>query len=446
MVFAPVAKVLKAVGALLLVPALLQAQAVAGTVVTRAGVALGGVLVSVQDSAGTERGRTISTPSGGFALRAPPGPFRVGVARIGYQRWYSAELRISGSDTLRVRLDVDEVPHVLPELIATGPSACRAEPGARAAVLWDEARTALGAADATLEQQPIWFTVHEARRRLDQYERMVSDSVLVLRLAARWPVEALPPDSLLAAGFVQPRSGPDDLTWFGPDLAVLFAAGFLERYCLRAVAGPAGSGLAGVAFAPDHQQKVPGIRGTLWFDERTRELRSLDFFHTQLRHWVPAGSAGGRLEFAALDDGRWVVQRWRLRAPIPRQRGRGVVLHGYLERDASVVLALTGDGDTIWTGPPLRRPTAGVMEAAEEPLRIVVRELARGSREVVVRNVGAEPQAVASVVLAHCVNVLERCAEYPVQQRIPPGGQATAVVLHPWMEGRVMRFEAQLGR
>jgi hypothetical protein len=422
-----------------------RAQSVAGAVVSREGVPLGGVLVSVQDSAGSERGRTISTPSGGFTLRAPSGPFRVGVARIGYRRWYSAELRAEGRDTLRVRLDVDEVAHVLPELIASGPTSCRAEPGARAAVLWEEARTALSAADATLDQERIWFTVHEARRRLDQYERLVADSVLVVRLAARWPVEALPPDSLFGAGFVQPRTGPDDLAWFGPDLAVLFDPRFLERYCLRAVAGPAGSGLAGVAFAPNPEQRVPGIRGTLWFDEQSRQLRSLDFFHTRLRHWVPAGSAGGRLEFAALPDGRWLVERWRLRAPVPRQGGRrGAVLHGFLEWDASVVLALSGDRDTIWTGPPTRRPAAGESETDAGPVRIEVRELARGAREVVVRNVAAVPQAVSSVALRHCVNVLERCAEYPVHQRLPPGGRATVVVLHPWMEGRAMRFEARV--
>ena len=418
-----------------------RAQSVAGTVVTREGVPLGGVLVSVQDSTGSERGRTISTPSGGFALPAPSGPFRVGVARIGYRRWYSAELRAEGSDTLRVRLDVDQEAHVLPQLVASGPTSCRAEPGARAAVLWEEARTALSAADATLDRERIWFTVHEARRRLDQYERLVADSVLVVRLAARWPVEALPPDSLFGAGFVQPRTGPDDLAWFGPDLAVLFDSRFLERYCLRAVAGPAGSGLAGVAFAPNPEQKVPGIRGTLWFDEQSRKLRSLDFFHTRLRRWVPAGSAGGRLEFAALPDGRWLVERWRLRAPVPQKRNSGsAALYGYVEWDASVVLAVTQSKDTLWRGQPLGRvPRAA--QVATSPVRLSTRARGDGAREVVARNVSDSPQVLTQVILSQCVNVAERCAPHPVELLLAPGTDLVALVVHPWMEHRVMRFD-----
>lgn len=418
-----------------------RAQSVAGTVVTKDGTPLGGVLVSVQDSGGAERARTISTGSGGFALPAPSGQFRLGVSRIGYRRWYSEEFQVKGSDTLRVRLDVDQVPHVLPELVASAPTACRAAPGERAAVLWEEARTALGAADATLESEPLSFTVHEARRRLDEHERLVSDSLVTVRLAARWPVEALPPDSLFDAGFVQSRSEDDDLVWYGPDLAVLFDPRFLELHCLRAVPGARGTGLTGVAFSPAGDRKTPDIKGTLWLDATTRQLRALDFFHTGLKRWVPAGSAGGRLEFTALDDGRWLVERWRLRAPLPRKRSRGgVALHGYVEWDASVVLAVTQSKDTLWRGlAPGRAPPAAPL--ATGPVRLRTRDRDDGAREVVARNVSDTSRVLQQLILSHCVNVAGRCAPYPVELRLPPGADVVALVVRPWMEHRVMRFD-----
>lgn len=423
----------------------LAAQRIEGVVLGRSGNPLAGVLVTLHDSTSLERGRAITTASGGFGLGAPAGPFRLSVARIGYHRWFSPDYRVAGRDTLRVRLDVESLVYELPELVATAPQLCRAESGGRAALLWEDARTALSAANATLDAEPIWYQVHRALRRLDRDERLAWDSVRQFGLAARWPVESAPPDELFERGFVQPRSSINDLVWFGPDLEVLFDPRFLELHCLRAVDGPPESGLTGVAFSPVRGRKVPDISGTLWFEAATRKLAAMDFFHTRLPRWVHAGSAGGRLEFVSLPDGRWLVERWRMRAPVPRRTNVGIRLDGYAEFDGQVVVALDPGRDTLWTGLPLRLGSWPDSGASPPSSGVEVRIRARSddAANVLVRNATVSPVTVRAVRFRACVNLLERCANYPLALVLEPGQETVAMVVHSWMRGRRWSAEAE---
>ncbi|NIP58923.1 MAG: hypothetical protein GWM92_11430, partial [Gemmatimonadetes bacterium] len=102
-----------------------------------------------------------------------------------------------------------------------------------------------------------------------------------------------------------------------PDARALLSAEFLRSHCFRIVEGEDDEpSLVGLGFEPVEGREVPDIRGTLWVDRQTAELRRLDFEYTGLAGARNAEEVGGRVEFRHLPTGAWIVSRWRIRMPI----------------------------------------------------------------------------------------------------------------------------------
>ena len=121
-----------------------------------------------------------------------------------------------------------------------------------------------------------------------------------------------------ARGFVEPAmsaAGTDSLVYYAPDAEVLLSDAFLETHCLRAVAPPTGrAGQLGLAVEPVPRRgaKRADVRGTLWIDTASFELRDFEFEYTDLPPTVPEGRAGGRVGFGRLADGACSVEgTWR---------------------------------------------------------------------------------------------------------------------------------------
>ncbi len=55
------------------------------------------------------------------------------------------------------------------------------------------------------------------------------------------------------------------------------------------------------------------IRGTLWLDARTGELRNVEYEYTGLPDGSRRSPSGGRVEFRRLPSGAWIVSRWYIR-------------------------------------------------------------------------------------------------------------------------------------
>src|SRR6185503_1999584 len=81
-------------------------------------------------------------------------------------------------------------------------------------------------------------------------------------------------------------------------------------------------GLTGLAFEPAEQREIGDVRGTIWLDEKSFELRYLEFTYTgQQDAGADSARIGGELRFARLPSGAWIVRRWFNRMP---QFGRSV--------------------------------------------------------------------------------------------------------------------------
>jgi hypothetical protein len=312
-----------------------------------------GALVLLQDSTGRQVSKTVSSAEGRYRLRAgTPGSYLVRVLRIGYAP-FSGPVVLEQGRTLTRDWELSGVIYQLPEITVAGVPRCgpRVSGDTLLEALWSEAGTALGITAQTVASHSFRFETVLESRDIDRLGNATPvEEVNKLNVSA-WPVRSPPPDTLLASGFVE---NLDDLdkgpTWYGPDADFLLSSAFFARHCFQTVpAGPDNPPeWVGLAFAPEARDQRVDIKGTLWLDRQTAELRRLDFQYTRLPKWARGEVAGGELRFAPLPVGGWIVQRWMLRVPVPQRTEEGSAhVYGYRESGGHVTAVLDASGKLV---------------------------------------------------------------------------------------------------
>ena len=96
---------------------------------------------------------------------------------------------------------------------------------------------------------------------------------------------------------------------------MLLSNDFAATHCFRVVRDKAKrSGQIGVAFEPAPRRKQSDIKGVLWVDEKTSELRDVGFTYVNagiLTKFEPGGFA----KFRRAASGTWIVSEWQLTMP-----------------------------------------------------------------------------------------------------------------------------------
>ena len=299
----------------------------------------------------------------------PPGLHRVRILRIGFRPWTSGPLTFDGRDASEELFAIPAVPVVLSEITVEAKSPCRGSPreDQRMALLWDEARTALGLLGAGSTEEMLEFQSTLTRRMVDPGDHLVSENTLSAFGRGAWPIASQPAESLAQFGFVQARDSVMGPVYFGPDVSVFFSDAFLRTHCFRLVP-PATTepGLLGLGFEPVKGRRVADIEGVLWLDRERNLLRRLEYHYTGLWTWVPRGSTGGQLDFSLLPGGAPILTGWTIRAPVARIEdwpegarvrdestrpffGPGkVVLHGFREELGRVREVHKAGGNVLW--------------------------------------------------------------------------------------------------
>ena len=311
--------------AALLAAAPCAAQSVAGELVDRAQRApVRGALVVLLDESGTQRARALTTATGSFALKAPgAGRYRVRAERVGFASTTSPVLELAEGETLRFRLEAEEVPISLEEVTVAvrgrdrGPGGlCRVRPGdgEATAALWEEARKALNASVAVDEGRLLRYEVLLRRRELDPGDlKVISEETRRGTSQERSAFVSIPAAQLAAEGYI--RRVADGTFFYAPDAGVLLSDEFLDGHCFRIAEGdPPEPGLVGLAFQPV-RARHPDVAGTLWLNRATSELKLLEFRYTDVPADVDVNRLGGRVEFDRLPSGEWFVRRWWIRMP-----------------------------------------------------------------------------------------------------------------------------------
>jgi Carboxypeptidase regulatory-like domain len=339
------------------------AQTVRGRVVDAgSGVPVPGAVVQMLEPGGRRVAAVLADSAGRYRLTAPAaGTYRLRTERVGFATAQAATVTLADGHTLDHDLRAESRRVVLETVVAQGTRRrCAGEPqdGAQAATVWDEARKALAAAALAQESGDYWFLS-------ELNERQTALNGRLLRLLRRErprrtvtqgkPFASATVEALVTAGYM--LLSPRSVEMKGVDATAILSDRFVEHHCfgLRA-AGPDQPGLVGLEFVPLEGRVHPDVRGVLWLDRATAELRYVEYSYTGLHFRGPADRLGGRFDFRRLPNGAWLLVSWSVRAPLLRTDSeseftpdlmRRFRIHGISEQSGRVLEVRTGDGATV---------------------------------------------------------------------------------------------------
>ena len=350
----------------LLLPIAASAQTVRGVVADAGDQPVPGVVVLLVDSTSRVAARAVSDARGEFRVTADrAGTYRLRTLRIGYRPSVSEPVVLRPGGEVTQRLALTGVPVALDAMRVVDRSECRAfsDSGAAFAV-WEQIRIALTAAQVAEASRAIASTTVAYERTLDPGGGRVlrQKSSVSTDFAPRvWRTP--PPDTLRRAGYVVTQRD-NTVEYYAPGLDALLSSVFVEDHCFRLTDDRKQPALVGLTFepTPERRKGVAEIRGTLWVDRASSELRRLELRYVNVS---PAQEerAGGDLEFVRMRDGTWAVSRWSIHMPVVEQFV--IPGHGAEDRVTSIQvsggeLALARRGaDTLWSQPA--RSLAGVV-------------------------------------------------------------------------------------
>ncbi len=308
---------------------------------------LAGVLVSALDAGGAIGPAVLASADGIATVRVTsPGAHRLLIRRIGFAPVTTDPVTAPAESGRLLEIMVSVHRITLSTVHVLGSQACTEQtesPSVGAQAAWTEVRTALEASTLTRDQRMVTTSGLRFQRELHADGTVAFVDTTLRGRSGERPFFAHAPGVLEQDGYFKRHDdGTED--FYGPDEEVLLSAGFTRRHCVSVFPDvrrdSAGTQLA-LAFVPRDRDTRPEIRGLIWIDSATSELRRIEFEYVRISFPAPADSIGGSVEFTHLASGAWIVSSWVLRMPrfgVGRTR-YNMVLDGYLEvgGSASVV-------------------------------------------------------------------------------------------------------------
>jgi hypothetical protein len=323
------AGIIVAVLACLCAPHSGRAQTVRGRLIDENTAApLAGGFIRLVDPAGRRVAEMLTGDAGVYQLRAPSaGSYRLRVERLGYKTYESAVFTLDSTLVRDLR-----IPHIaieLPSITARVDSKCTSSDAAAAAVstLWEEVRKVVSITAWTAEHGDVLFQMRTVRQQLNPANlRVISETreMMTNRMSGS-PYVARAQDSLLVKGFIQ-KNEDGRLNYYGPDGAMILSDEFRRTHCFHGVIDRGHRGQVGLAFEPIGAIDASDIRGVLWLDEKTFELRNIVYSYNRIPVNAPKSAAGGEVTFTHLDTGQWIVSAWTILAPLMSNEGARVIL------------------------------------------------------------------------------------------------------------------------
>ncbi len=272
------------------------------------------------DSTGREVARTLNDQGGLVAMRAPAaGRYGLRYERVGYRSVESAGFELRPDESRDEVFNLAVLP-LAPVALRTGGGGgpiCGdpALGNGSLAALWEEIRKALAAVSWLEGRERYLQRAVGYQRTLDQTTRVVEEETTPWSGFYQPPRSAVAPSELASGGYIGSRDGQFSL--HAPDAATLRHESFLESHCFSIARDGAGS--VGIAFAPREDVTVSGVRGTLWVDEESWELHTLEYGYVNAPSGLDDERIGGTVEFAPLATGPWIAHRWEIRLPLAEQ-------------------------------------------------------------------------------------------------------------------------------
>ncbi len=277
------------------------------------GTPVSGALVALLNARDSVVAEGLSSETGTRILRAPSGVYQIRVRRVGYRPFVSNGVSLPHSSELV--LNVESARVVLESIVVNSKSQCKLnDPNSRAlATVWDEVDKALRSSQLTTDDLHGIGRARTFRAEVGPDGAVISADTAIFSIEDRRPFGAIDPDTLARNGYVL---GDEHIGWsyFAPDETVLRSDQFAATHCFRLVRQGDRRGQIGVSFEPVPERRTADIRGVLWVDQTTSELREVVF------RFVNAGAltrfdAGGFTRFRRVPSGTWIVEEWKLSVP-----------------------------------------------------------------------------------------------------------------------------------
>lgn len=349
-----------------------RAQVVHGSVVDSAtSRPIGDFTVQLIGSDGTSVAAALAQPGGRFTLRAPgAGSYRLRVLRIGFRRTETSRFSVGAGETMERVVAMPQISVALMRIRVQGLQRCEDLPsgGEALATVWEEAHKAVEAVRLTGSEQRLRMRVRDYTHDLPLRGNQTSNETSRERegISAR-PYASPDAASLAREGYV--RQQPDGTLYLAPDADVLLSDAFVSAHCFHLQRDAVtGDSLIGIAFEPVRRRPPPDIRGVLYVDRGSAELRELRYTYTSLPDATGDREFGGRVAFQRVPGGAWIIREWVVRGPVFAVRQRtdlsatGFPVHGVAAASGGldstlfgmrvgggeVLVARTLGGATVW--------------------------------------------------------------------------------------------------
>ena len=334
------------------------AQTVRGQVLEADDAPVASVVVVLHGERGERLRATLADAQGRFEVRVPaPGAYRLSAERAGYATAAPVSVEVPRGGVAGIVLRADSRRIVLPVVAARGRRrACDGElsGGARTAVLWEEARKALQAAALAEDEGRYRYRIRMERMRTNLHGRTLWGRALWHVESGGVPFASFSGEKLVREGYMQVLG--DSVVFHGLTAAAILSDAFLGAHCFGVrEGGEEHPGLVGLAFVPLRGRVLPDVRGVLWLDRASGELRFVEYSYTRLAFRGPTGGVGGRFDFRRLPNGVWVTWRWTIRAPLLHEDAESLALEtfgryrmaGFQVTSAEVLAVLEGDREVM---------------------------------------------------------------------------------------------------
>lgn len=275
---------------------------------------VGAVVKLLRDT--TSVGQALTNGVGRAGIRAPAaGEYRLRVQRIGYAPFLSAVVRIGAAETTDLTIRVSAAIVSLGAIEIQSKTECGGNPDDRglAGAVWSQVQTALTANVVTNKDRAPPMRVREFRRDLTKEGTLRNEVVTSDAIVRGQPYASPDLNVLMSKGYAYLVK--DEMTFSAPDANVFVSDEFVTTHCFSAVPGPTDS-IVGLSFTPIPRRRQSDVRGTLWVNRQTSELRSIEYFYTNLPVQLRDLGLGGVVNFSRLPGGEWVVSYWHIRMPM----------------------------------------------------------------------------------------------------------------------------------
>jgi len=366
-----------------------------------------GIVVTAIAEGGAVVGRGLSTASGDYTIRLPlAGRYQLRALRIGFRPTIVDSINVGANETRIQNIMLGRLPVTIAGMIVRNRKSCDLAGSDidRFVQLWEQARAALAATHLSEQSGNLDMQVLTLGGHIDAVNYFTAvgrewsgspyadvDTVHAREAIVDRVFAITPAETLLAAGYVRRREN-GAVVFDAPSAEMLLSDEFVAQHCFSVgESSREHPDWLGIGFVPQNiRDSIVDIRGVVWLDRSSAELRRIEFEYTNLPaadlrlcdsepdrnlpvvqgHPVCDGfnntrdrlGLGGYADLRRLATGEWLIVQWMIRTPPDGAKYRNTKERSrQATRGTSETCYLGKDCREVWSAWPRLVTTTGIV-------------------------------------------------------------------------------------